>query len=257
MNKYNFPRHEEREKKAIKHTEVMGVILENEIKDSIENSIVYRDEIKVDKHGTSSEMKIDVVSMTSEEAVLTYSSKGCKDCTLLNFASYKHPGGGFNVGSMAQEEAICHASNLYNVIKEFEEEYVWNRDHLNKAMYTNFGIFSPNIVFQSSNGDYVNVNVITCPAPNRRVYTMYNNDIKVFNDTLKSRIKFLLDMAEVNNQKTLILGAFGCGVFRNKAEEVAQIFKELLTNGDYSFEHIIFAIPGKDYNYNQFEKVFN
>ena len=36
-------------------------------------------------------------------------------------ASYKHPGGYFLGGSSAQEEALCHESNLYPILLAFME----------------------------------------------------------------------------------------------------------------------------------------
>jgi uncharacterized protein (TIGR02452 family) len=39
-----------------------------------------------------------------------------------------------------------------------------------------------------------------------------------------------------------ILGAFGCGVFKQNPTEVANIFKELINN--YEFKGVLFAIPG-------------
>ena len=71
---------------------------------------------------------------------------------------------------------------------------------------------------------------------------------------LKQRIKFVLDVAEYNNVDTLILGAFGCGVFGQDPREVATIFnKELKT---HNFNKIIFAIPsGYNDNYYWFNEV--
>ena len=71
---------------------------------------------------------------------------------------------------------------------------------------------------------------------------------------LKQRIKFVLDVAEYNNVDTLILGAFGCGVFGQDPREVATIFnKELET---HNFNKIIFAIPsGHNDNYYWFNEV--
>lgn len=55
---------------------------------------------------------------------------------ILNYASYKSPGGFFLEGSPAQEEALCHESNLYPILLAFDGTYyAWNRQRLNKALY--------------------------------------------------------------------------------------------------------------------------
>ena len=57
--------------------------------------------------------------------------------------------------------------------------------------------------------------------------------------------------------KTLILGAYGCGVFKQDATEVASIFKRLLAEEYHNFDKVVFAIPAKgSWNYHNFVKVF-
>ena len=74
---------------------------------------------------------------------------------------------------------------------------------------------------------------------------------------LRNRIKFVLDIAKDNNVSTLILGAYGCGVFGQDATEVANIFKECLTTTHKCFDTVVFAVPsGRDGNYEKFVKVF-
>ena len=46
---------------------------------------------------------------------------------VMNFANALHIGGGFLKGARAQEEALCHESILYNVLKEFPRYYEWNK----------------------------------------------------------------------------------------------------------------------------------
>ena len=129
---------------------------------------------------------------------------------------------------------------------------------MNKALYLNRGLFSPDIKF-FKNGEIVHCNVITCAAPNKTAATRYQQISDLENKTaLEKRIKFVLDIAKENDIKTLILGAYGCGVFGQNPAEVASIFKEYLKNDFNCFDKVIFAIPKNENNknYEKFIEVF-
>ena len=248
-----------RENKAKKVIEYNNINYSQEIEYSINNTNVYNNELfNTYKLKSDDEIiipNIVVEKLKTDEAVWKYGN----DCCILNFASYKYPGGGFIIGAIAQEEALCHVSTLYNVISDnkFKHYYEYNRLHLNKSLYSNFAIYSPNIIFYNDTVENT-VNVITCPAPNFKAYSENNNGLmdEQYKKVLKSRIKYILDIAEKEKQTTLILGAFGCGVFKNDPYIVADIFKTLLKTGIYSFKKVIFAIPD-DTNFIPFNNTFN
>jgi uncharacterized protein (TIGR02452 family) len=79
------------------------------------------------------------------------------------------------------------------------------------------------------------------------------------NPLTAGKVKRILDIAADNAHKDLVLGAWGCGVFRNDPEEIARLFKLLLaTDFDGVFENVVFAVPGKtSHNYQMFESVLN
>ena len=61
--------------------------------------------------------------------------------------------------------------------------------------------------------------------------------------------------------ETLILGAWGCGVFRNEPKDVAQLFKKIIAE-KYAgaFKKIVFAVfdnSEKKSNFKQFEETLN
>lgn len=241
---------EERKVIAEKHFKEMS---KKQIKDfttiSVNNSKIYGDVVKFNTN-------ISVIDSTTENAILNFSSNEKIPC-VLNFASFTRPGGGFIKGSIAQEEALCHVSNLYNVLLTFKDKYDENYNHpgFNSGLYDNWAIYSPDIYF-NINGVERFANVITCAAPNYSVYKTKSNNTNLYNYILHSRIKYVLDIARDNNQDTLILGAFGCGVFGNDPYVVARFFKETLEN--HKFKNVIFAIPNSSNdNYKAFKEVFN
>ena len=176
----------------------------------------------------------------------------------LNFASYKNPGGMFLKGSKAQEECLCHQSVLYNILSRFPMYYEENKKNLNRALYTDRAIYTPNVPFFTETSIF-DGDIITCAAPNKYAAQKYKNVSDEENwYNLYNRIDFILDIAKVNGVDILIVGAFGCGVFGQDPYEVAAIFKYLLDTKPYGFSQVIFAIPKgtRADNYTPFEQIF-
>lgn len=233
---------EERAKIALQHTLEMSTKYADKIKLSRKNSVIYSpNSVFMEQKVKNQNMSFSLVSEGSVSAIIKFAEG---KTAVLNFASYKHPGGGFLAGSKAQEECLCHESFLYNVLREFPFYYKQNSTNLNRALYTNRAIYSPNVIFESDD-KVVECDVITCAAPNITAATKYNKNISQEENlsVLRSRIKFVLDIAAENKVDTLILGAFGCGVFGQDAAVVCNIFLEYLTNDYRCFNKIVFAVP--------------
>jgi len=91
----------------------------------------------------------------------------------LNFASAKHPGGGFLTGAQAQEESLARASALYPCLEQQKGYYDANRRH-HSLLYTDHLIVSPRVpVFRDDQGTLLEVpwemTILTAPADIRLV----------------------------------------------------------------------------------------
>ena len=242
---------EKRAQKAVEWTEKMEREHLNLIQNSIQNTTIYTNELKV-IIPLKKEPEVILTDLDSVSAIFEYAKEN-KKMAILNFSSYKNAGGGFIRGSKAQEECLCYESFLYNVLRTFETKfYVKNRKDLNRSLYQNKALYSSNIHFYRDDLEAC-CDVITCAAPNfsavRRQGVTRNENNKV----LQSRIQYILDIASINHVDTLILGAFGCGVFGQNPLDVASITKTLLK--EYSFKTIVFAIlDAHSENYKAFEK---
>lgn len=220
---------------------------------------VIHDEFMNYRHCSIPSTEFFVIDATTTEATLVALQDGEQTC-VLNFASYCNPGGGFLNGAMAQEEALCASSTLYEVLIEQEDKfYNENRKATNKGLYTNRRLFSPKITFFDDNRKPVGeASVITCAAPNYRAASRNGIHSNVCNNEVWKRVSAVLNSAAHFECGTLILGAFGCGVFGNDPKIVSDAFLTLLQT-DYKnvFEKVIFAIPGKNgINYATFESTF-
>jgi len=76
---------------------------------------------------------------------------------------------------------------------------------------------------------------------------------------MEKRMRYILNVFADKGDRTIILGAFGCGVFKNDANDVASIFYKLLKDEhlDNNFERIVFAVyDPKGQQYNVFKQHF-
>ena len=251
---------ENRKQQAVKHHEDTLKVYGAEISKSVQNTKIYSQKVDGLIRSKNTPESI-VVNLDTVSAVFEYGI-GDDRTAVLNFASYKNPGGGFLAGSSAQEESLCMESDLFEVIsnKRFDDFYTWNNAHKNKALYTNRGLFSPGIIFEK-NGKTTTASVITVAAPNRKAYMDYipgANEEENFN-TLRSRIQFVADIISDNNIDTTILGAFGCGVFAQDPKIVASLFKEVMSSS--TVNKVIYAVidkggHSKEGAYNIFKNIF-
>ena len=196
--------------------------------------------------------------LVATDSVTAIMNNRCDRMAVLNFASFKNPGGGFLNGSVAQEECLCHESMLYNVLATKTDYYKRNLEDLAGSLYRNRALFTPDVVFKRGN-DEVLCGVITCAAPNKRAANHKGSTNTQNSLALESRMRFIFDIAKDNNVSTLILGAYGCGVFGQNGDEVAHLFHSILMEPLYTcFDKIVFAVPDeRSSNYKAFAKEFN
>lgn len=208
---------------------------------------------------------------------------GEKVC-ILNFASAKNPGGGVIRGTSTQEESICRCSTLYFNISESEVTNNFHNAHRKmlldgkmNTLYNDDCIYTPEVmVFKSDTEtpellpreNWYKVDVITCAAPDFRKSKNGNTDLQsntlnISADELKKiqikRITRILDIAKLEKEDVVILGAFGCGIFLNPPQIVAEAMKEVLEEYKYDFKIIEFAIfcnSKESVNYKVFKNIF-
>lgn len=163
--------------------------------------------------------------------------------TVLNFASAKKPGGGFLNGAMAQEESLCYQSNLYDSLQQANDFYQPPKSKMSNT-YTHRMIFSQNItIFRDDQKmefltQPTQVNVISCAAVNRNIC----KDVPLGDATMIERMRRILALAALHQTDHLILGAWGCGVFKNDLKFVITHFlKLLLDEFPHTFKTVDFA----------------
>ncbi|NUU78416.1 TIGR02452 family protein [Paenibacillus xylanilyticus] len=235
------------------------VPIDADLKKAIQGSVLYRpNELpalreQVHQLRLSSEAAAVQIEVTGETTLAAASrlvvDEGRTDVVCLNFASAKNPGGGFLGGSQAQEESLTRATGLYPCIVQMNEMYDHNRK-LRTCLYSDYMIYSPDVPVIRDDEDrlldkaYVS-SFITAPAVNAGVVREREEaNEQQIEAVMKQRIRSILDVAVINGHRALVLGAYGCGVFRNDPVDVAKYFHDVLVqeNFRHSFERIVFAV---------------
>ena len=183
----------------------------------------------------------------------------------LNFASGKHPGGGFLKGAQAQEECLSRASSLFPTISQMTDMYSAHRKK-GAPLYTNHMTYSPGVLvfrdeYDNLTDDPFKVAMITSPAANIGYIKEKSDDfMELVEKEMVIRTSNILSLAANYKHKDLVLGAWGSGVFGLPQGMMARIFKYFLeTSFAGTFENIIFAIldtSEEEYYIGPFKKVF-
>ena len=199
---------------------------------------------------------------------------------VMNFANAFHPGGGVRKGSSAQEESLCRTSTLYPLLyrRTLRDSYYRHHFDLNTPKASDALIYTEGVVICKTDEDlpkrlprkdWVSVDVITVAAPDLRTQGNQHaqlvgsglsmNDAELFGYHVK-RAMHILTCAAAKGAEVLVLGAFGCGAFRNNPEVVAKAYKTALSVFPKVFRKIVFAVycpPGGSVNFTAFQHVFS
>lgn len=222
-------------------------------KNAVDNTRLFKaEELEVLLNNTKKEnsfqTQYEVVNETTCDAARRLVSEGVQDVMALNFASAKNPGGGFLGGALAQEECIARASGLYPCLLTAMEYYTYHRS-VRTGLYSDQMIYSPAVpIIKNEDGQELEapvcITIITSPAVNAGVI-MRDEGGKTDKiiPAMRVRIEKLLALSLNKKHPALVLGAWGCGVFRNDPEVIAQLFQEALT-GKFAnqFQRVVFAV---------------
>ncbi|MFB4308818.1 TIGR02452 family protein [Actinomadura sp. GTD37] len=218
---------------------------------AVENTVLYRpdelDALLKRLPAEAADTRVEVTGETTLAAARRLSRDGTAPFA-LNFASAKNPGGGFLNGAHAQEEGLARSSGLYTSLLSAREFYDFHRTQ-GDLLYSDHMIYSPGVpVFRDDDGRLLDepygVAFLTSPAPNRGAVRDPAKAGRI-PAVLRRRARKVLAVALANGHGRLVLGAWGCGVFRNDPAEVAEAFAEpLRPGGEFAgrFEHVAFAV---------------
>jgi uncharacterized protein (TIGR02452 family) len=166
---------------------------------------------------------------------------------LLNFSDDVFPGGYLLSGSGAQEESIFRRSDYANTLTS--NFY---------PMASDVCVYSPDvtIIKKCEEDDWLprepplHFAFVACPALKRPRCVddkLCERDSNIF----LNKILLIFQAAEKNGHDSLVLGAWGCGVWSSPPLCVAELFKKALTICDKAFEHVVFAIKKSPETYEK------
>lgn len=176
---------------------------------------------------------------------------------VLNMASRRNPGGGVVGGAGAQEETLFRRTNLFRSLYQFAPyaaQYGLEKAPQQYPLDPNFGgIYTPGATLFRL-GEKEGYQLMEKPLRLDFISVAGMNRPELVNGSteiaphlvlaIKNKIRTILAIAARHGHTSLVLGALGCGAFRNPPRHVARLFKEVLAEPEFEnrFRRIVFAI---------------
>ena len=191
---------------------------------------------------------------------------------ILNLASAKSPGGGYHDGYAAQEESLCHSSNLSQSLYQYgSPKYKHIREcgvptkEPGYPLDRNFGgIYTPNVTFfRNSRAKFFALrdrafqcDVITVAALSFNGRTDFSGVEEISfraadggfttegEAIMLNKIRTIFRMGVEHGKDALVLGAFGCGAYKLPSDAVVRQFRQVMNEPEFAgkFRLLVFAI---------------
>lgn len=213
------------------------------------------------------EIRLPEGSLPSEQTSIRVENKDCLlaakelleagyNPAVLNMANRQNPGGGVTEGAGAQEENMFRRSNAHLGMYQFAayaESYGLKKSSSQYPMHRDFGgVYVPGMtVFRGEEKDgyplleeYYQVGMIAVAAMNRPELDRNGRIAGHLIGGMKNKIRTIFRIGILHGHDALVLGALGCGAFRNPPAHVAQLFHEVMEEAEFKnrFKVICFAI---------------
>lgn len=207
--------------------------------DTVEKSVALLDEdptlrdhsVYADCHGPK--VPVTILNDDCIQVALDAKSMGHDRVAVMNLASGTCPGGGYLNGAMAQEESICYRTTLGSTLAAVQSD-VFPFEHE--------VIFTPNVMVIKDR-KYRDlprpetISVVSVTAHRKAKKTLTPDQVS----QLERRIRQCLIACEEHKMQSVVLGALGCGVFQNNPVQVANCFRNVLSERVY-VPNVYFAI---------------
>ena len=175
---------------------------------------------------------------------------------VLNMASRQNPGGGVQNGAGAQEENLFRRSNLFQSLYQFAPFASNFGLHKSKHQYPldrNFGgIYTPHAtVFRGTEQDGYplldtpyQMSFIAVAGINRPALASPERIAPELVEPVKNKIRTIFRIGLLHGHDSLVLGALGCGAFRNPPSHIARLFHEVMEEKEFKNKYrlLLFAI---------------
>ena len=237
--------------------------------DLINNTVVYKDSFEV-----NCDNNYDTIFDCVNEDCADTANRLLKDGynpAILNLASRVSPCGEYHHGCNAQEESLAQMSTLSQSLYQFGNS---KYKHIRKANLPNIpdvypldinfgGIYSPNVTFFRNNMEKYyslrkepfKVSIITVASLANRISNFSTIDETIYFNTdgtlteegisiEKNKIRTIFRIGLANGHDSLVLGAFGCGVYNLLPSQVSSLFRDVLAEHEFKgkFRKIVFSI---------------
>jgi len=155
------------------------------------------------------------------------------------FASARTPGGGWRSGVKGQEEDLCRASDLGLRLESSDPEVrlFYRAGEAAGPLNTDEVLHLRDLKLKTGH----RFDAVLCSAPQAKYFYA---DRSVVSSAVRRRVQKLLEIAEAEAPKPIVLGAWGCGHFKNDPQMVAHIQRAAVQE---SSANVVFACPDRHF----------